>query len=131
VRLVPGSPQGRHFFAGPTSQGSREAFYPYYLEYLRPKTPGGRGWAVSPGDFAQIARLAGALMIGSPQEIIDKIMAEHALLGTDRFLGQADLGGLPPSLVRQSIELFAAEIAPVIRKETSSGSPGAHRDDAV
>ncbi len=31
-----------HFFIGPTSQGSREAFYPYYREYLRPKTPGGR-----------------------------------------------------------------------------------------
>ena len=120
-----------HFFAGPTSQGSREAFYPYYREYLRPKTPGGRGWAVSPDDFKQIASPAGVLMIGSPQEIIDKIMAERTLLGTDRFLGQADLGGLPPSLVRQSIELFATEVAPVIRKETSAASPGAHRDDAA
>jgi len=58
-----------HFFTGPTSQGSREVFYPYYREYLRPKTPGGRGWAVSPDDFKQIASPAGALMIGSPQEI--------------------------------------------------------------
>lgn len=120
-----------HFFIGPTSQGSREAFYPYYREYLRPKTPGGRGWAVSPDDFAQIASPAGALMIGSPQEIIDKIMAERTLLGTERFLGQADLGGLPPSLVRQSIELLSSEVAPVIRKETSAASPGAHRDDAA
>jgi len=70
-------------------------------------------------------------MIGSPQEIIDKIMAERTLLGTYRFLGQADLGGLPPSLVLQSIELFASEVAPVIRKETSAASPGAHRDDAA
>ena len=58
-------------------------------------------------------------------------MAERTLLGTDRFPGQADLGGLPAGLVRQSIELFAADVAPVIRKETPAGSPGAHRDNAA
>jgi len=112
-----------HFFVGKTSQGSREVFYPYYREYLRPKTPGGRGWVVSPEDFAQVASPAGALMIGSPQEVIDKIMAERTLLRTDRFLGQADLGGLPPDLVSQSVELFAREVAPAIRQETGAG-PG-------
>jgi len=59
------------------------------------------------------------------------MMAERTLLGTDRFLGQADLGGLPAGLVRQSVELFATEVAPAIRKETSAASPGAHRDDAA
>jgi alkanesulfonate monooxygenase SsuD/methylene tetrahydromethanopterin reductase-like flavin-dependent oxidoreductase (luciferase family) len=122
-----------HFFVGPTSQGSRDVFYPHYREYLRPKTPGGRGWLVGPEDFQQVAGPAGALMIGSPQEVIDKIMAERALLGVDRFIGQADLGGLPPHLVSQSIELFAGEVAPVIRRETAAaegadpGSTGASR----
>jgi hypothetical protein len=35
-------------------------------------------------------------MTGSPQEIIDKILAEREILGIDRFIGQVDLGGLPP-----------------------------------
>jgi hypothetical protein len=61
-----------HFFIGPTSQGSRGAFYPHYREYLRPKTPGGRGWAVSPDDSAQVASPAGALMIGSPQKSLTR-----------------------------------------------------------
>jgi hypothetical protein len=107
-----------HFHVGDTSQGSREAFYPYYREYLRPKTEGGRGWLVGPDDFRRIVGASGALMVGSPQEVIDKILAEHELLGTDRFFGQIDLGGLPPELVSHSIELFATEVAPVIRKET-------------
>jgi alkanesulfonate monooxygenase SsuD/methylene tetrahydromethanopterin reductase-like flavin-dependent oxidoreductase (luciferase family) len=59
-------------------------------------------------------------MAGSPQEIIDKILAEREILGIDRFIGQIDLGGLPPDLVSRSIELLATEVAPVIRKETSS-----------
>lgn len=78
---------------------------------------------VSPEGFRQVASPAGALMIGSPQEVIDKIMAERTLLGTDRFLGQADLGGLPPDLVSQSVQLFAREVAPAIRQETGAG-PG-------
>jgi len=59
-------------------------------------------------------------MAGSPQEIIDKILAEREILGIDRFIGQIDLGGLSPDLVNRSIELLATQVAPVIRKETSS-----------
>lgn len=110
-----------HFFVGETSQGAREALYPYYREYLRPKTPGGRGWLVGPEQFQEAVGPFGALMAGSPQEVVDKILTERELLGTDRFLGQIDLGGLPASLVNRSIELFATEVAPVIRKETGTG----------
>jgi alkanesulfonate monooxygenase SsuD/methylene tetrahydromethanopterin reductase-like flavin-dependent oxidoreductase (luciferase family) len=109
-----------HFFAADTSQAARDTLYPYYREYLRPKTPGGRGWLVSPDQFAAVAGPAGALMAGSPQEIIDKILAEREILGIDRFIGQVDLGGLPPGLVNHSIELLATQVAPVIRKETGS-----------
>ena len=45
-----------------------------------------------------------------------------------RRSGQAGLGGLPPSLVSRSIELFAGEVAAVIRKETGAG---AQRGDAA
>ena len=75
-----------------------------------------------PGDFQQIAGPSGALMVGSSQEVIDKILAEREHLGTDRFFGQADLGGLPPEIVSRSIELFATEVAPVIRKRLAPKS---------
>jgi alkanesulfonate monooxygenase SsuD/methylene tetrahydromethanopterin reductase-like flavin-dependent oxidoreductase (luciferase family) len=108
-----------HFFVAETSQAARDTLYPHYREYLRPKTPRGRGWLVSPDQFAAVAGPTGALMTGSPQEIIDKILAEREILGIDRFIGQVDLGGLPPRLVHRSIELLATQVAPVIRKETS------------
>jgi alkanesulfonate monooxygenase SsuD/methylene tetrahydromethanopterin reductase-like flavin-dependent oxidoreductase (luciferase family) len=109
-----------HFFVADTSQGARDTFYPYYREYLRPKTPGGRGWLVSPGQFTATAGATGALMTGSPQEIIDKILLEREILGIDRFIGQIDLGGLPPRLVNRSIELLATEVAPTLRKATAA-----------
>ncbi|WP_406434308.1 LLM class flavin-dependent oxidoreductase [Streptomyces sp. NBC_01589] len=108
-----------HFYVGKTSQGARTDLYPYYREYLRPKTPGGRGWLIDPDQFEAVASPLGALMTGSPQEIIDKILAERELLGIDRFMGQIDFGGMPPGMVNDSIELLATEVAPVIRKETA------------
>ena len=60
---------------------------------------------------------AGRLFVGSPQQIVDKILYERELFGHQRFLAQIDIGGLPFAKVAQVIELFATKIAPVIRAE--------------
>ncbi|MDH6622653.1 alkanesulfonate monooxygenase SsuD/methylene tetrahydromethanopterin reductase-like flavin-dependent oxidoreductase (luciferase family) [Streptomyces sp. LBL] len=116
-----------HFYVGKTSQGAREELYPHYREYLRPKTPGGRGWLVGPDEYRTAAGPFGALMAGSPQEVIDKILTEHELLGIDRFMGQIDFGGMPAHMVSDSIELLATEVTPVVRQETR-GPGGSHHD---
>jgi len=64
-----------------------------------------------------------ALMIGSPQEMIDKIMREYELLHHDRFLAQIDVGRLPFRELAKAIELFGNEVAPVIRAETKTDTP--------
>ncbi|MFJ4835765.1 LLM class flavin-dependent oxidoreductase [Streptomyces sp. NPDC088747] len=109
-----------HFYVGKTSQAARKDLYPYYREYLRPKTPGGRGWLIDSDQFEAVAGPLGALMTGSPQEVIDKILTERELLGTDRFMGQIDFGGMPHGMVNDSVELLATEVAPAIRKETAT-----------
>ncbi|WP_328875396.1 LLM class flavin-dependent oxidoreductase [Streptomyces sp. NBC_00287] len=109
-----------HFYVAKTSQGARDALYPYYREYLRPKTPNGRGWLIDADQFEAVASPLGALMTGSPQEVIDKVLTERELLGIDRFMGQIDFGGMPPGMVHDSIELLATEVAPAIRKETAT-----------
>jgi alkanesulfonate monooxygenase SsuD/methylene tetrahydromethanopterin reductase-like flavin-dependent oxidoreductase (luciferase family) len=105
-----------HFLVAPTSQGARDTLFPYYRDYLAPKTPGGRGFVVDRASFDELAGPRGAVMVGSPQEVIDKILYENDLFDLDRFMGQVDLGGLPHATVLESIDLFATEVAPVIRK---------------
>jgi alkanesulfonate monooxygenase SsuD/methylene tetrahydromethanopterin reductase-like flavin-dependent oxidoreductase (luciferase family) len=105
-----------HLFVGPTSQGARDAFFPYYRAYLAE----GRGVHLSRPGFDALTEPGRALMVGSPQEIVDKVMRQQDLLGgLDRFLGQVDLGGLPRGRVLDSLELFATEVAPVLRQETA------------
>jgi len=62
----------------------------------------------------------GALLVGSPQEVVDKILFEHEIFGHDRFLAQMSVGTLPHRHVMRSIELFATEVAPQVRKATES-----------
>jgi alkanesulfonate monooxygenase SsuD/methylene tetrahydromethanopterin reductase-like flavin-dependent oxidoreductase (luciferase family) len=57
------------------------------------------------------------LAVGSPQQLIEKILYQHELFGHSRFMGQFDMGGQPLSKVAAAIELLAAEVAPVVRRE--------------
>ena len=60
-----------------------------------------------------------ALFVGSPQQIVEKVLRQHELFGHKRFLAQVDIGGLPFNKVAKSIELLATEVAPMIKKATS------------
>ncbi len=60
------------------------------------------------------------LMIGSAQEMVDKIMQEYELLQHDRFLAQIDVGRLPFREVAKAIERFGERVAPVVRRETAT-----------
>lgn len=111
-----------HFYVEPTSQGARDTFHPYYSRYIGNNMPSARGQLLPRDAFDAWAGPRGALFAGSPQEVIDKILWEHDLLGHDRFLAQIGLGGLPFSDTAHSIELLATEVLPVVRRETASRS---------
>lgn len=102
-----------HFFVGETSQGARDAFYPHYRNY----TADGLGLRLDRATFDRMTGVDGPLVVGSPQEVADKILRRHELFGLDRFLGQVDLGGLGREAVLASIDLFAAEVAPQVRRD--------------
>jgi hypothetical protein len=81
--------------------------------------PGARGERLPRDAFDAWSAPRVALFAGSPQEIIDKILWEHEILGHDRFLAQIGVEGLPYSETARSIELFATEVLPVIRRTTA------------
>jgi alkanesulfonate monooxygenase SsuD/methylene tetrahydromethanopterin reductase-like flavin-dependent oxidoreductase (luciferase family) len=109
-----------HFHIAKTSQQALDEFFPYYSNYFgylaRER---GRRWQVSRAEYEQAVKRPGGLFVGSPQQIIDKILYQHQLFGHSRFLGQLDIGGQPFEMVAESINLLANEVAPVIRRETA------------
>ncbi|POM23660.1 Limonene 1,2-monooxygenase [Actinomadura rubteroloni] len=61
-----------------------------------------------------------SILVGSPQQIIDKVHRYHDRFGHEVMHVQADADGLPPYLHRASLELFQRDVAPVLRKEIPS-----------
>ena len=105
-----------HMHIKENSQDALDAFYPYYTGYFFTHTPSQyRAQEVTRADYDERAAPHGAIFVGSPQQIIDKILYERELFGHQRFLAQIDIGGLPFADVARVIELFATKVAPVIR----------------
>jgi len=59
----------------------------------------------------------GALAVGSPEEVAEKILFQHELFGNTRYLAHMSLGAVAHADVLRSIERFATEVAPIVREE--------------
>jgi alkanesulfonate monooxygenase SsuD/methylene tetrahydromethanopterin reductase-like flavin-dependent oxidoreductase (luciferase family) len=58
----------------------------------------------------------GSLLVGSPQQVIDKILYGHELFGNTRFLLHMSVGTLPHAQVLHAIELLGTVVAPAVKK---------------
>ena len=63
------------------------------------------------------ASAAGALVVGSPAQVVDKVMRQHELYGHTRLLLDLGVGGVPQRELLAAIELLGTEVAPVLRRE--------------
>jgi len=112
-----------HAYIGADARQARDLHRPFYQQYLSEGTPRGKRFVeLSPADFQSMTGPGTALMVGSAQEMVDKIMQEYELLHHDRFLAQIDFGKLPFLEVAKAIERFGEKVAPVIRAETRDGA---------
>ena len=79
-----------------------------------------RGWGGGPmtrEQFEHSRRLHGANFVGSPTEIVDKILYQWDIFRHDRFLIQFTVGPLPHEVVLRSIEMYGTQVAPQVRAE--------------
>ncbi len=108
-----------HGFIAPTSQEAADASWPS-TELMMNRIGRERGWPpMSRRDFDAQRNIHGALVTGSPQEVIEKILHQHEIFRHDRFLLQLSVGTMPHAQVMRAIELFGTEVAPVVRDEVA------------
>ncbi|MES2778718.1 MAG: Atu2307/SP_0267 family LLM class monooxygenase [Bacteroidota bacterium] len=105
-----------HFYVGEDSQTAAAEFFPYYAEIMS-RIGKERGWApLTTHQYEYLRSPKGALMVGSEQQVIDKILYEHELFGNTRFMAQASIGTLPHELTMKSIERFGTKVVPAVKK---------------
>jgi probable LLM family oxidoreductase len=112
-----------HVYIADTSQAARDEFFPPYAEVMR-RIGRERGWPpLSRADFDASTRREGALLVGSPEEVTDKILYEHEIFGNTRFLAQMSLGAMPHQKILHAIELLGTKVAPAVRKALGTATP--------
>jgi probable LLM family oxidoreductase len=105
-----------HSYIAATSQQARDEFFPAYATMMN-RIGRERGWSgMTRAQFDALCSPRGALLVGSPAEVAEKILFEHELFGHQRFLAQISVGPLPHANVLRAIELFGSEVAPAVRK---------------
>ncbi|WP_369132494.1 Atu2307/SP_0267 family LLM class monooxygenase [Modestobacter sp. I12A-02662] len=106
-------------FVADTSQAADDVFYPTYAEVMD-ALGRERGWGpMSRDQFAGLTGLHGALVVGSPQQVVEKLLFQHEVFGHQRFLMQTSMGAVPHAEAMRSIELLGTEVAPVVRAEVA------------
>lgn len=109
-----------HVYVADTSDQAGDEFYPSYAMMMN-RIGQERGWSpLSREQFDYSRTPKGALAVGSPQEVIDKILYEHELFGNTRFLAQMSMGDISHQKVMRSIELYGDVVAPAVRKALKS-----------
>jgi probable LLM family oxidoreductase len=105
-----------HGFIAEASRQAVDVFFPPYHETMT-RIGAERGWPPSGrAEFEASRQRRGALFVGSPAEVVDKILFQHEIFGHDRFLLQMTVGPTPHDKVLKSIELFGTHVAPEVRK---------------
>src|SRR4030081_3340331 len=100
-------------YVAPSMKQAVDEFVPGYIEGLT-KAGRERGWGpVTRAHFDAEAGPHGALIVGGPDEAIDKIRHyDEVLGGITRLTFQMDLAALPHATLMRSIELIATQEAP-------------------
>jgi len=123
----PGLPVGinSHTYVADTSQQAADEFFPAYAGMMN-RIGRERGWSpMTRPQFDELRSLRGALVVGSPQEVVEKILFQHELFGHQRFLAQISVGHLPHANAMRAIELLGTEVVPAVRTELERRAPSA------
>ena len=108
-----------HTFVAESSQDAADAFFPSYAELMN-RIGRERGWSgISRQDFEALRSPRGALLVGNPDEVIEKILFQHEIFGHRRFLAQLTVGTMPHEQVMRAIELLGTVVAPAVREEVA------------
>lgn len=100
-----------------TDVAARDELWPHY-KAMHDRIGAQRGWPpMTRPQFEAAAGPEGALAVGSPETVAAKVVRAVTGLGAQRYAMKYSAGTLPHDALLRSIELFATEVAPVVREQ--------------
>ncbi|MFD2130255.1 LLM class flavin-dependent oxidoreductase [Pseudogracilibacillus auburnensis] len=102
------------FYVADTTKEALQGMYPH----LNVGFQAIRGTGYPKQQFAQAPDYRDALMVGSTEQVIEKLLYQYELFGMQRFVAQIDFGGVPFDKMMKNIEIIGNDIIPAIKKHT-------------
>ncbi|XID91388.1 LLM class flavin-dependent oxidoreductase [Paenibacillaceae bacterium WGS1546] len=105
-----------HGFIADTTDRAADAFFPHTQAQMN--TIGReRGWPhYDRAAFDAARSMRGALYVGDPEYVAEKIVLLRRNLGVTRFFLHVDVGSMPHRELLRAIELLGTRVAPIVRK---------------
>ena len=104
-----------HGFVAGTAAAAKEIFFPPHAEVMN-RIGRERGWPPQGrSHFEASVGPRGHLVLGSPEEVAEKIIDLHKVFRNDRILIQMAIGAMPHQDVLKAIELMGTKVAPLVR----------------
>lgn len=117
-----------HMYIADTARHAADEFFGPYSQMMN-RIGRERGWPpMSRAQFDAGCAPEGHLLVGTPEQVAAKIVAHHELFDHDRFLGHISVGVLPHEKALRATELFATEVAPMVRAQLDAAALLSPRD---
>ncbi len=105
-----------HGFVADTTEQAVELQFPSYQHAMN-VIGRDRGWHhYSRTSYEAGRSRRGALAVGSPEDVAEKILWQHQHLGIDRYMLHVSTGTMPHAEVLRAIELLGTKVAPIVRE---------------
>jgi probable LLM family oxidoreductase len=113
-------------YVASSKRQAADEFFPGYAKAIS-SVAKERGWgAVTRAHFDAQLGPEGALLIGEPEEVAEKILRHsEALGGVSRYTFQMNASSLPHAKLMQAIEAVGTRVAPVVRQAGVGAEVGA------
>jgi len=106
-----------HGFIADNAQDAVDEYYPHATVMMN-EIGKERGWGPSSREQMEEQRLLrGSDFVGSPDEIIEKILFQYDIFNHQRFLIYMGNNAIDHKKMMRAIELFGTKVAPEVRKE--------------
>ncbi|MGG0736245.1 LLM class flavin-dependent oxidoreductase [Niallia taxi] len=108
-----------HGFVAETTETAADKFFPSTQQAMNVLGKE-RGWGhYSRASFDAARSFEGALYVGDPRTVADKIIHLRKHVGVTRFMLHVPVGSMPHEDVMKAIELLGKEVAPIVRSEVA------------
>src|SRR5690606_13618458 len=109
------------FLADDAGQAVESFFAPTAAQMTKIGRERGWGQPYTRATYDDARSLRGALYVGDPEYVAEKIVLLRRSLGVTRFFLHVNVGTMPHREVLRAIELLGTRVAPIVRKELAKG----------